>query len=435
MKAIITFALLCIATITMAQNKQIQEAMANYDYETAILLIKKEKPTPTLLYQKGKALQGLSRTSEALNAFKEVIVLDSLNQRAIIEAAECCKTLTRDKEALKYYRNALFLNPQNKYVRLQYITLLCDTRQFQEALGESSVMSETDSSAVVLHLQARSMAGMEYPTEVVLGSYHNIQEKYPDDYLAAVKLGSIYNDNEMYNYAIEATEKYREKDTTNILVNRQNALAYCLSKNYDTAIKRYEYLLSQNDTYFSNYYYLGICYFAKERHYDVHDMLEIARKSAPNNANLLYYLGLSNSRTSWKKEGVKYMEEAIKLSLPNDTTMRRLYQGMAECYELAAQYKEQINTLKECYYKYSPMNHQLLYKIAYVYKYFLHDTENTEKYLQLFLNTRPKVTKEKQPTQNSKSELQLGLENYYNAAESLLNEIRKKDGSKEGPSK
>lgn len=436
MKPLITLLLLCIATFMTAQNnKQIQEAMANYEYDTAIALISKEKPTPTLLYLKGKALQGLSLTSEALTTFKEVITLDSLNQRATIEAAECCKTLTKDKEALKYYRNAMFLNPKNKYVRLQYITMLCATRQYQEALGESSVMSETDSSAVVLHLQAQSMSGGEYPTAAILGCYHVIQDKYPDDYLAAYKLGNIYNDNQMYNYAIEATEKYRQIDTTNVLVNRQNALAYCLSRDYSTAIKRYEYLLSQGDKFSSNYYYLGICYFAQGSHYEARDALEIAKESNPDNANLLYHLGLSSSKTSWKNEGVKYMERAIELSIPQDSTMRRLYRGMSECYGLAGMYSKRVTALKECYEKYGANYPQLLYDIATTYSFGLKDTENTIKYLQLFLNTRPKITKDKQTAKNTSEGIQTGIESYYNAAENWLNEIKLKKSAKEEVSK
>lgn len=43
------------SSLLMAQNTNlIQEAMANYDYETALTLIDKEAPTVPLLYQKGK---------------------------------------------------------------------------------------------------------------------------------------------------------------------------------------------------------------------------------------------------------------------------------------------------------------------------------------------------------------------------------------------
>ena len=51
-------------------------------------------------------------------------------------------------------------------------------------------MTEKDSSAIALHLQAQSFEGMEEFLPAT-GCYYNIQEKYPDDYLAAAKLGAL----------------------------------------------------------------------------------------------------------------------------------------------------------------------------------------------------------------------------------------------------
>ena len=48
------------SSLLMAQNTNpIQEAMANYDYETAVELINKEPPTIPLLMQKAKAVKGI----------------------------------------------------------------------------------------------------------------------------------------------------------------------------------------------------------------------------------------------------------------------------------------------------------------------------------------------------------------------------------------
>ena len=57
MKQLILFLLLGTCNTLFAQHtKLIQEAMNNYDYEKAIMLIDKEQPTTELLFQKGKAL-------------------------------------------------------------------------------------------------------------------------------------------------------------------------------------------------------------------------------------------------------------------------------------------------------------------------------------------------------------------------------------------
>ena len=46
----------CCSLLAAQTTNPIQEAMANYDYETALMLIDQETPTVPLLYQKGKAL-------------------------------------------------------------------------------------------------------------------------------------------------------------------------------------------------------------------------------------------------------------------------------------------------------------------------------------------------------------------------------------------
>ena len=412
MKQLILFLLLGTCNTLFAQHtKLIQEAMNNYDYEKAIMLIDKEQPTTELLFQKGKALKSLGRNAEALHTFRQIIAGDSLNQRAFIEAAECCKQSAKYQGALKYYQKAIDIHPDNKYVRIQYISLLCNLQQYEEAFGESSVLAETDSSAVILHLQAQSLEGRTGFLDAALGCYHVIQDKYPDDYLAAAKLGQIYNAMQFYEYAIEATEKYREADTTNVVVNRQNAQAYCLSGDYPMAIKRYEY-------------YLGVSYYATEKFYEAHDMLEIARKYDPENVNLLYYLGRACAKTSWKKQGIEYLETAIDLSLPKDSAMTRLYKGLRDCCRLGREPAKAIQAAKD-QYKYDKTNHKLLYDIAIDYL-FMKDNKNATHYLEVFLKTRPKDTKETAIEINKKGEVEVNMEYYYRSAMETLKKLKQK---------
>ena len=425
MKQLILFLLLGTCNTLFAQHtKLIQEAMNNYDYEKAIMLIDKEQPTTELLFQKGKALKSLGRNAEALHTFRQIIAGDSLNQRAFIEAAECCKQSAKYQDALKYYQKAIDIHPDNKYVRIQYISLLCNLQQYEEAFGESSVLAETDSSAVILHLQAQSLEGRTGFLDAALGCYHVIQDKYPDDYLAAAKLGQIYNAMQFYEYAIEAIEKYREADTTNVVVNRQNAQAYCLSGDYPMAIKRYEYLVGQRDSSFHTYYYLGVSYYATEKFYEAHDMLEIARKYDPENVNLLYYLGRACAKTSWKKQGIEYLETAIDLSLPKDSAMTRLYKGLRDCCRLGREPAKAIQAAKD-QYKYDKTNHKLLYDIAIDYL-FMKDNKNATHYLEVFLKTRPKDTKETAIEINKKGEVEVNMEYYYRSAMETLKKLKQK---------
>ena len=76
MKRIIILFFLCCTIPLIAQHTDpIQEAMANYDYETALSLIAQKKTTPPLLLQKGKALRGLGPIKKLSVMILQILVL------------------------------------------------------------------------------------------------------------------------------------------------------------------------------------------------------------------------------------------------------------------------------------------------------------------------------------------------------------------------
>ena len=97
------------SSLLMAQNTNpIQEAMANYDYETAVELINKEPPTIPLLMQKAKALKGIGSNAEALRSIRQVI-------------ARVKAVLRRTSEKSK----------EKEIEKLEYETLALDTKRIK----------------------------------------------------------------------------------------------------------------------------------------------------------------------------------------------------------------------------------------------------------------------------------------------------------------
>lgn len=441
-KLFITFCLSGCCSLLAAQNTNpIQEAMANYDYETALSLIEQETPTIPLLYQKGKALKGLGNNKEALNIFQEIAVLDSLNPRAFIEVAECYKQQAQYKQALESYQKALALNPDNKYVHLQYIQQLMNNKNYQEALKESALLSAKDSSAKVLNLRAEC-------TERVLGSalgplyaveaYQLIQEKFPDDYLSAARLGNTLIKLTQYPAAITVTEKYRTLDSTNIVINRLNAQAYALEKIYPAAIERYEQLLQNGDSTFYTCLYAGISHYASKDYEHASLLLEKALKENEADVNAHYYIGRALARTGRGKEGAEHIKTALNFAIPQDSLISQLYSGLVECYRASANYKEQAAALQEQYERYAPDKHILLYNAAYLHLYVLNNVPKAQKLLTQFLKTRDKYEKEKKKAEAPKTSLEGpqetdeeiitdNLSKRYISAEFMLKEIVRKE--------
>ena len=67
--------------------------------------------------------------------------------------------------------------------------------------------------------------------------------------------------------------------------------------------------------------------------------------------NVLYYLAKASARSSWKEEGVAYMNKAFEIVVPTDSMMTRLYDGLLECYRYhtKADPYEKIEVMKEAY--------------------------------------------------------------------------------------
>lgn len=425
------FFLLFITTslsLAAQQTDPVREAMANYDYETALSLLSQKEPTPQLTHLKAQALRGLNRYNEALEAFRKVAEQEPENIRVMLDLAECCKLAGRFSESLKCYEQALTLDPKNKYAQLQQITLLCITEQYAKARQACREVMKEDETTPILRLMAQAQEGM-MQKDSTLYYYRTIVEKEPQDYLSVAKLANLHIELNEPKEAIHITERYREKDSVNMYVNRQNAQAYCLDKNYLKAIDRYERLVERGDSTRMTCYYLGMSYYAIEDYYGAHDFLRIAYKYDPKNINVLYYLGRACAKTSWKKEGVGMLNEAINLSIPSDSTMINLYNGLVDCCKLAGMFKEQAEAYKELY-KYNPQKHTLLYNIGSVYHDYLKDEKNAQRYLEMFMKTRPKTSNS--AAQMEDGTLVLNESNYYNAAERRLEAIRKEEFFRKG---
>lgn len=411
-------------SIVFAQQSSglIQQAVSNYEYEKALQLIEQEESSSTLLLQKALALKGLNRFFEAADALRELVLEEPDNQRAIIELAGCCRQSGQLREALDCYEKILETEPDNKFILIQKINLLCNTEQYTVAYQTCKELQKNDTTAVPLRLMGHIYSSLSKIPEAI-ECYEQVLEMEPHDSNSTARLASLHIQSNVPQKAIDATENYRKIDINNLNVNRQNAQAYSLNKEYDTAIERYDYLVERGDSCMTTCYYLGMAYYAKERYYEAHTFLQKAYEYSPKNVNILYYLGKASARTSWKQEGIELLNEAINLTIPSDSTLSKLYAGLVECYKMAGQQPERIEALKE-QYKYDKENHILLYTIGHIYQDILKDNKNAEKYLTRFLKTEPK---EAAPSIEELEDgtIVLNKRNYYRAAEKRLEDIRK----------
>ena len=434
MKQLITLLLLlslCPMWAKAQSIEEIRQAMDAYDYEMPIAQIAPASGDTLFTPLRAKALRAMNRNAEALKEWNSLLQADSTNTNVLIELAECYKLVGRTQEATPCYGKAVALHPENTYFRQQHIRSLLATESYEKARNACHAWLDRDSlSATAFKLMGMAYEGMVSDNpDALTNAFMSYATAYGIDSLDAqtvAHIAAIFNNNEQFKDAVDVTEKYRLTDTLNIDVNRQNAKAYCLLKEYPTAINRYEVLKKMGDRSFTTLYYLGVSHYGDNWMYGAYDNLLLAHKKSPMDVNVLYYLGKSAARTSWKKEGVGYIKEAIEISTPTDSLMSRLYDGLVECYRYVNAPYEKIEAMKKLY-SYNK-KYTLFYHIAYTYdrqKDYANAVHYYEKYM-------AHVPKDKQLALDDEGKPKPNVETLYQIAKRRVEKIKAEDFFRNG---
>ena len=434
MKKLITLLLVILPLCMNAQTEEeIRKALDAYDYETPILQIAPVAGDSVLTPLRAQALKAMNRHAEALKEWNSLLKEDSTNTKVLIELAECYRSTNRGDQASLCYEKAVTLQPENKYFRQQQIRTLLAMENYEAARDASHAWLERDTvSATGYKYLGMAYEGMALDDPNVLANaffaYNAAYRRDSLDGQTVAHIASIFNNNNQFADAVNVTETYRLTDTLNVDVNRQNAKAYCMLKDYKRAVSRYDALKAMGDRSFTTLYYLGISHYGDNWPYGAQENLLEAHKKNPNDVNVLYYLAKSCARTSWKEEGVEYMEKALELASPQDSTLARLYDGLLECYDFlpkADPYKK-IELIKKVY-SYNK-KYTLYYKIADIYdrqKDYVNAVHYYEKYMAL-------VPKDKQVALDDEGNPMPEIDTMYQKARRRVEKIKVEDFFRNG---
>ena len=372
MKYLTLFLLLLFSLSLRAQTEdEMRKAIDAYDYDKPILSITPASGDSLLTPLRAQALRAMNRHSEALQEWNSLLDADSMNVKVLIELAECYRQLNRSDQAAVCYAKSVALQPENKFFRQQHIRTLLAMEDYEAARDASHEWLKKDTlSAIGYKYLGMAYEGMAPSNpDVLQNAFFAYNASYRRDSLdgqTVAHIAAIFNNNNQYKDAVEVTETYRLTDTLHVDVNRQNAKAYCMLAEYKTAVNRYEALKAMGDRSFTTLYYLGISHYGDNWVYGARDNLLEAHKKNPMDVNVLYYLAKASARSSWKQEGVDYMEEAMKLVVPTDSVLIRMYDGLAECYELNDDLDMQVKSLQQLYKL--NLDYHLFFKIAQAYE-------------------------------------------------------------------
>jgi arylsulfatase A-like enzyme/Flp pilus assembly protein TadD len=137
-----------------------------------------------LLLRLGNTFMATGRVKKALEAFDKVLKTNSRSFDALLASALMLDAIGQKADALIYYRNALEIEPENRYGRTGYAQSLAATGQFVEAIQ----------------------------------IYENLSREHPDDPAILQDLGIAYSYAGNLSRSIECLEK--------VISLRPNAVAY-----------------------------------------------------------------------------------------------------------------------------------------------------------------------------------------------------------------
>ncbi len=413
------FSLLLPASLFAQTHEDMTRAMDSYDYERVIALTDTITSDSLSLAARVQALKAMNRYAQAVNTLQILFDKDSTNTKTIIELAECYKAMGNPRKAVGYYERAMNLRPENKFFRLQFIRSLLAVQDYEAMVNACHGWLERDTlSATGYKYLGLAYKGLKDP----MNAFSSFNIAYRRDSLDAqtvAHLADLFINNEQFQDAVALTENYRLTDTTHIDVNRQCAKAYCLLKDYPKAIERYESLKRQGDDSFLTLYYLGISHFGDIWYYGAYDNLKAAHDKMPTDFNTLYYLAKSAARTSWKKEGAAYMEEARDLLIPNDSVVAKLYDGLAECYGYANEPQKQLEALQQLHSL--TKRNSIFYEMAQIYDFRLKDAKNAIRYYEHYMKTVPE---DKRIALDSKGKPAHDARTYYQLAEQRIKKLK-----------
>jgi len=421
MKYVFISILLFCSGILQAQNNAIQNAFKNFDYETAIKLISKEKTSPELDFLKAKCFKNIARYNDAIVLLEDLVGKDVSNIQAVNELADCYQLKGNYRKAKTYYFLALQSAPAGCYAQLNYLNITFKLKEWKQALQQAHSILQTDSLPALYPVMGDCFVQLLRMDSA--GYYYNKgMESNPDDYNTLSKLCKIYLNIGNYDDLIESTDRFIRTDSSNQIINQYNGIGYSMNKKYDRAIYRLNKLVKQGDSSFLTNYYLGASCFSTGDYLTAYEHLSSAFRMDSTNQNLYYFLGKSAIYSGYKQKGIQILIRGVNKLIPKDSELFNYYLNISHGYgsifneqDRIFNKTEEVKYRKLCY-TCNPDYKLALYNIAQIYDNELKDPEQALNYYNQFMATRPK-TKAIVPKDPETA-------SYYNVVENRMLEIK-----------
>ena len=339
----------------------------------------KHKPLTMLVL----ALLAAMTAQGEVSAKKKTNVAEVDSLQLTIQAGDSCMQMFNTFEALTFYRQA-FAMKDTADVRMKLADCYYKRGDYRQTADLLKLVPEDSLS----HEAFRQLA-LSYQKQSDTDSYiywaGRLLGRFPMDGEIVAGLTLAYAKTNQPEKGIVCGMKYRQRDTTNILVNRAFADAWFMNRDFKAAAKLYEQLLQQGESTFNTLYSAGMCYAQLDSLNRAYKCLMPAFLiSGMQHAGCAYRLGVVSVDLGSYIEGLGYLDLATKLMLPDTTIMKAITLSQGEGYYLTKRYDKAVEAWKQ-HLTYNPTSIATYYNIASAYYYLLSDVPQAKSYLEQFL--------------------------------------------------
>lgn len=366
-----TFLCLCIIipVITIAQNK-IDLLILNNDYSGALSLLDEEigqHPDASLYFKKSLVLKKQMLYPQALQQIDEAIKLDSINTSFLMERADLCESLGDYDSAVKNYRHALSIQPDDLLIKFNLGQTFIRINDYKNAVKTFEKIYAVDSTNVMFNKYfalATYKAGLN---EKAVGLYEKYIVQNPNDLSAYINMAKAYgemkNDKGAFNALISAKRIFPNNKTVDLKL----ANSYFGAKKFEDASRYYKEYMEKYDTTTPILMNYGICLYHTKHEQEAIDVLEQCYSELPNDPYINFYLGVSHKKLENYDLAANYIDFAIWISLPE--FLPEMYHHLGQVYVHMNEYAKSIEAFNKAY-ELDNRKVEVLFEIATTYEKF-----------------------------------------------------------------
>lgn len=330
-----------------------------------------------IYYNLGNAYFKKGDYQEAIDSYKEALLINPALDSAEENTARALMWLGRFEEATEYFKRLCESNPDNFRAHLNLGTIYSDMKRYDEAIEElNDAVRLNPNSKLAYHALGRVYVKTGRYDEAV-EIYNKYISKYPGEYKAYYNKGmALYNQNKneeaitafrkavdiqpdyheaLYNMGVvldemgrmdEAVEVFREViELRPDFLNAYNNLGIILSTSgrYLEALNVYMKGLKRNPNSYSLYYNMGMTLFDMNRYEDAAETFRSAIEIKSDEYEVYYYHGLALTQIERYSEAAEAYRKAVKYK----PDYSECYYNLAAVYSIMRKYDAALENLRK----------------------------------------------------------------------------------------